>query len=625
MKRIILIAALLAAASFPSVAGKSAWKPAGENIRTRWAAEVSPKNALKEYPRPQLVRAAWKNLNGLWDYAITPAAAEKMEASDGQILVPFCVESSLSGVGRIVTENDALWYKRSFRVPCCWKRSSKRVILHFDAVDWDCTVWVNGQELGRHTGGYTAFCYDITPYLVKGRQEVVLKVLDGTDNDMQPRGKQVRNPRSIWYTAVTGIWRTVWMESVPSAYVADYKVSPDVAGQAVSITPIVEGAAEGDLVKVELLAGGIGYNPEKPSRKVLAMNQVPVGETVTLSPVEAHLWSPDDPYLYGVRISLVRGSKTMDKVNAYTSIRSISDKVDADGHHRMALNGKILFQYGPLDQGWWPDGLYTAPTDEALRYDLEKTREMGFNMLRKHIKIEPFRWFYWCDVLGILVWQDMPSVALYKQREDWAQGADTFDAGNSDQLCPEARATFRKEWKEIMGQVDKFQCIVCWVPFNEAWGQFETADIVALTRECDSSRLINAASGGNWISGHVGDILDSHHYPDPKMRVWDDEMINVLGEYGGIGLPYEGHLWQKDRNWGYVKYTSIEEVTAKYEEYSKMLEPIAAQGCAAAVYTQTTDVEIEVNGLMTYDREVMKVVPERIAAANKAVIAIASE
>ena len=625
MKRSTIIAALLALMCLPAFAAKDAWKPAGDNIRTRWADEVSPKNAHREYPRPQLVRSAWKNLNGLWNYAVTAADAGSMGAAEGNILVPFCIESSLSGVGRTVTESDALWYKRTFRVPCRWKKASRKVILHFDAVDWDCSVWVNGTLVGRHTGGYAAFSYDITPYLVKGRQEVVLKVLDGTDNDMQPRGKQVRQPRSIWYTAVTGIWRTVWMESVPATCIADYKVTPDEAGQAVSITPLVDGAAEGDLVKVELLAGGVGYNPEKPSRKVLAMNQVPVGETVKLCPVVPHQWSPDSPYLYGLRISLVRGGKTIDKVHAYTSIRNISDKVDAEGHHRMALNGKILFQYGPLDQGWWPDGLYTAPTDEALRYDLEMTRKMGFNMLRKHIKVEPARWFYWCDALGVMVWQDMPSVALYKQRQDWGQGADEFDAGNSDQLCPEARENFRKEWKEIIGQVDKFQCVVCWVPFNEAWGQFETADIVAMTRECDPTRLINAASGGNWISGHVGDILDSHHYSDPKMRIWDDEMINVLGEYGGIGLPYEGHLWQKDRNWGYVKFTTIEEVTAKYEEQSKMLEPIAAAGCAAAVYTQTTDVEGEVNGLMTYDRAVNKVVVERIAAANKAVIDLASE
>ena len=624
MNKLSLIAAVGAMLALPL--GAAGWAPAGNNIRTPWAEKVSPKKVHSEYPRPQMVRSSWKSLNGLWEYAVTPAAAETMGAAEGQILVPFCIESSLSGVGRTVTEEDALWYKQSFRLPCCWKKARNRVILHFDAVDWDSSLWVNGQFVGRHTGGYTAFSYDITPFLKKGRQEIVMKVLDGTDNDMQPRGKQVRQPRTIWYTAVTGIWQNVWLEKVPAAgHVSDYKVLADAAEGKVSITPAVEGAAQGDMVRVELLSGGVGYNPEKPAGKVLAKGEVPAGQTVTLAPAEPRLWSPDDPYLYGVRISLVRGKKTIDKVNAYTAIRSISGKADADGHLRMALNGKILFQYGPLDQGWWPDGLYTAPSDEALRFDVGKTREMGFNMIRKHIKVEPSRWYYWCDVLGIMVWQDMPSVALYKQREDWAQGADTFDAGNSDQLCPEARATFRKEWKEIMNQLDKFQCIVCWVPFNEAWGQFETASIVDLTRSLDASRLINSASGGNWISGQVGDILDSHHYPQPKMRIWDDGMINVLGEYGGIGLPMKGHLWQEDRNWGYVKYTSVDEVTAKYEEYAKMLEPIAREGCAAAVYTQTTDVEIEVNGLMTYDRKEMKVVPGRVAAANKAVIKLASE
>ena len=393
----------------------------------------------------------------------------------------------------------------------------------------------------------------------------------------------------------------------------------NAAEGSVAVTPVCEGGMEGDVVLVELLEGSIGYNPEKPSSKVLASVAVAAGEMAVLKAPDARLWSPDDPYLYGIRMTLRRGNKTLDRVQAYTSIRTVGIVADAAGNNRIGINGEALFNYGPLDQGWWPDGLYTSPSDEALRFDLEKTRELGFNMIRKHIKVEPSRWYYWCDVLGIMVWQDMPSISDH-HLNIWGQDSNAFDTGTDFPLEQAEKDTYYKEWGEVIHQLEKFQCIVSWVPFNEAWAQFDTPAVVDFTRGLDDSRLINAASGGNWISGHIGDILDSHHYPNPQMRVWDDTMVNVLGEYGGIGMPVKGHLWQEDRNWGYANFDTFEQVTAQYEEFSKQLEPIARDGCAGAVYTQTTDVEIEVNGLMTYDRKVVKVDPARIAAANKAVI-----
>jgi len=604
MKRILFLAILVLSANALSAA--PAWQPAGEHIRTRWAAEVGPKNALPEYPRPQMERGAWKNLNGLWDYAITASDAAEMPAPAGEILVPFALESSLSGVGERLNPQDALWYRRTFRVPLLW-RLRKNVLLHFGAVDYACELWLNGQKVGEHRGGYTAFEFDITKYLKSGRQTLTLKVLDATDNGLQPRGKQVSNPGGIWYTPVSGIWQTVWLEAVSrKGYIKDYDAScPDL--QTVSITPYAVGAKD---VKVELLEGG----------KVVAEAMVKAGKTADLQPAQPHLWSPDDPHPYGLRLTLLKDGRKIDKVEGYTAIRTISKKADAEGHLRLALNDEILFQYGPLDQGWWPDGLYTAPTDEALEYDLVKTKEYGFNMLRKHIKVEPDRWYAHCDRLGILVWQDMPSTACYEKDSDWAQGADVYDAGNSDQLSEGAREAFIEEWTEIVRSHRKFPCIVVWVPFNEAWGQFDTREVVELTQHLDPSRLVNMASGGNWISGGVGDILDSHHYPQPKMRLWDPEMVNVLGEYGGIGLPLEGHTWETGRNWGYVKFSTSEEVTDKYVEYTELLKGLVREGCAAGIYTQTTDVESEINGLMTYDREIDKLDVARVAAANKSVI-----
>ncbi|MBP5332589.1 MAG: beta-galactosidase [Bacteroidales bacterium] len=608
MKKTAIVALL---ALLTACAPKSTWAPAGDHIKTRWAAKVSPSDVHPEYPRPQMVRDSWKSLNGLWDYAVTPSEAEQMPEPEGQILVPFCIESSLSGVGRRIGADQALWYSTTFNVP--WKGS---VLLHFDAVDWKAEVWLNGKPLGVHTGGYTAFSFDITDHLVKGPQTLVLKVLDSTDNDTQPRGKQVSNPGGIWYTPVTGIWQSVWMEPVPAAYVKDYKAVADIDASTLTVTPFTQG---GELVKVTLREGGEGYSTEtgKPG-KVVASGLGEPGAEIVLSVPEAKLWSPEHPYLYALDIEVIRNGKVKDRVHGYTAMRKSAMAYDFAGYKRLGLNNRAYFQYGPLDQGWWPDGLYTAPTDEALRYDIEKTKEWGWNMIRKHIKVEPARWYYYCDQLGIVVWQDMPSLGAHmgSHWEMWKWALPEYDS----KMTETAKATYYKEWGEIIAQLRNHPSIVAWVPFNEAWSQFDTPKAVEFTRSCDPTRLINSASGGN--SYPVGDIFDSHNYPNPKMKFTSGGLqIDVLGEYGGIGWPVEGHLWQTDKNWGYIEYKSGEDVLKQYSVYAEDLMGIIQQGVSAAVYTQTTDVEGEVNGLMTYDRKVVKMDEERLRAVNQQVIA----
>ena len=597
MKRILLLCGALLCA----FASQAQWQPAGDKIKTEWSETVNPKQVLPEYPRPQMVRGEWSNLNGEWEYAIRAKGGVEPTAYDGNILVPFAVESSLSGVQKIVGADNELWYKRTFDIPSSWK--NKNIILNFGAVDWKADVFVNDILIGSHKGGYTPFSFDITPYL-KGQkgQKLTVRVWDPSDAGFQPRGKQVAKPEGIWYTPVTGIWQTVWLEPVASNHITAIKAIPDVDNSVVGVTVSTSESSVTDIVEVKI---------SDKNNKVVATAQGVQGQEMRLQVKDAELWSPENPYLYDMKVTLL--GKQKDEVKSYTAFRKISVQKDAAGIYRMCLNNKPLFQYGPLDQGWWPDGLYTAPTDEALLYDIKKTKDWGFNMIRKHVKVEPARWYYHCDREGILVWQDMPSGDMGNQ---W--GPREYNAGTDKNRTQESISNFYTEWKEIMNLCMSNPSVVVWVPFNEAWGQFDTEKVVAWTEAYDPSRLVNPASGGNHRA--CGDILDLHNYPGPEMYLADPMRVNVLGEYGGIGLALDGHLWWNNRNWGYIQFKSSDEVTAEYVKYAKELKTLVKKGFSAAVYTQTTAVECEVNGLMTYDRKVIKINEDAVRKINKEVI-----
>ncbi|WP_108820960.1 glycoside hydrolase family 2 protein [Dysgonomonas sp. Marseille-P4361] len=601
MKKRLLFIVLV----FVSVTAFAQWKPAGDKIKTKWAETLDPKNVLPEYPRPIMERSDWANLNGLWEYAILPVGKAEPTNFEGEILVPFAVESSLSGVQKPLGKENELWYKRTFTVPSNWK--GKDVLLHFGAVDWKAEIFVNDVKVGVHTGGYTPFNFNITPFLTSGKQKLVVKVWDPTNDGYQARGKQINNPHGIWYTPVSGIWQTVWLEPVNKKHIANVKTVPDIDKSVLNVKVCAENAAANDIAEVVL----------KDGSTVISRTKFTVGQNAQIAINNAKLWSPESPFLYDMEVNLYSNGKLQDNVKSYAAMRKVSIKRDSKEVVRLQLNNKDYFHFGPLDQGWWPDGLYTAPTDEALLYDIKKTKDLGFNMIRKHVKVEPARWYTHCDREGILVWQDMPNG---NQTSPQWQMRKFFD-GKELERTAESEADYRKEWKEIMDYLYSYPSIAVWVPFNEAWGQFKTKDIAEWTKAYDPSRLVNPASGGNHYSG-VGDILDVHHYPGPELTLYERQtnVATVLGEYGGIGLPLEGHLWQTDKNWGYVQFKSAKEVTDVYVQYCKDLLGLVKTAYSAAVYTQTTDVEGEVNGLITYDRKVVKVEEDRIRKANQEVI-----
>ena len=597
MKRIVAFSLLLAL-----FAGNASaqWSPAGNRIKTKWAEELNPAQVLPEYPRPQMERPDWKNLNGLWQYAVIPKDAALPDSFEGEILVPFAIESSLSGVCRRLGENSELVYQRTFSVPADWR--GRNVLLHFGAVDWRADVWVNGVKVGRHEGGFAPFSFDITAALLpKGNDNTLtVRVWDPTDRGPQPRGKQVNEPSGIWYTPVSGIWQTVWLEPVAEQHIGSLRITPDIDRRTLSIEADTRGCTSGTLLEVEVYDG---------------QSLVAAGKSINAQPVEIRmpedmkLWSPESPFLYDLKVRLTEGRKTLDEVDSYAAMRKFSTLRDKDGIVRLALNNRPIFQYGPLDQGWWPDGLYTAPTDEALRYDVEMTKKLGFNMIRKHIKVEPARWYTHCDQLGIIVWQDMPSG---DRNPEW-QSRQYFN-GTELKRSPESEAYYRKEWKEIIDACYSYPCIGVWIPFNEAWGQFKTPEIAEWTKQYDPTRLVNPASGGNHYP--CGDILDLHNYPQPDLYLYDAQRATVLGEFGGIGLVLKEHVWEPDRNWGYVQFSSPKEVTDEYVKYADKLYNLVKRGFSAGVYTQTTDVEVEDNGFMTYDRKVVKVDVDLVREAN---------
>ncbi|MCK9302202.1 MAG: glycoside hydrolase family 2 TIM barrel-domain containing protein [Bacteroidales bacterium] len=575
------------------------WQIAGDKITTEWAEKIDINNVLPEYPRPIMERSEWQNLNGLWEYAITTKDCSFPITFDGEILVPFAVESALSGVGKTVTGDNVLWYKRDFTIPTKWK--GQRVILNFGAVDWKADVWVNGIKVGSHTGGYTAFSLDITAAITTSINTIVIKVWDPTDKSYQPRGKQVSKPGGIWYTSVTGIWQTVWLEPVPENYISNVYITPDIDKNILTVYANINMPNYDNIISIKVFDNG----KEVATGKALDNSTAEI-----IMPDEIKYWSPDSPFLYDLEISLISKGKTIDKVESYAAMRKISTKKDENGVVRIQLNNEDIFLFGPLDQGWWPDGLYTAATDEALEYDIIKTKELGFNMIRKHVKVEPARWYAHCDRLGIIVWQDMPSG---DKSPGWQNKS--YYVGNESNRSETSKNNYYKEWGEIIDMLYSYPSIAVWVPFNESWGQFDTKKVVEWTKQKDTSRLINPASGGNHY--YCGDILDIHNYPEPDLYLYDGERTTVLGEYGGIGYAIENHLWEQNRNWGYIKFNSTDEVTNEYIKLAETLLSLIPRGFSAAVYTQTTDVEIEVNGLMTYDRKIMKVDLPQIAEINK--------
>lgn len=591
------IPAIIAICAF-AYAGFSQWKPAGDKIKTEWADKVDPQNVLPEYPRPIMERPQWLNLNGLWDYAITKKDAPLPKTFDGKILVPFAIESSLSGVGKTIKADQSLWYERKFQIPEDWK--GKNVLLNFGAVDWKAEVFVNGNKIGEHTGGYTPFSFNITKNLKDGENSLAVRVWDSTGNGL-PRGKQIENPRGIFYTSVSGIWQTVWLEPVSASHISGLKITPDLDSSSFDIR--VDSDDKSATATIKVLDNG----------KVVAQTTAAANKTANIPVKNPKLWWPKSPFLYDLEITLSnKGGEQVDSVKSYAAMRKFSiAKHGRFGGVDFTLNNKKFFTFGPLDQGWWPDGLYTAPTDEALKFDIQRTKDLGFNSIRKHVKVEPARWYTHCDRLGMVVWQDMPS--MFGEGNGWQPRG--FFQGEERTVSKKFEETYRKEWKEIMESLHSYPCIAIWVPFNEAWGQFKTKEITEWTKSMDPSRLVNSASGGNYFD--CGDIVDSHDYGNPIMYMFNNQKVNVVGEYGGIGCAVDGHLWVKDKNWGYGKMRSQEEVTKRFVELTNRFIDMTKYGCFGAIYTQTTDVEIEVNGLFTYDRKVLKVDEEKVREVNQ--------
>ncbi len=567
------------------------WKYAEAPLLTKWAETINPENVWKEYPRPQMVRPDWINLNGLWDFDIVPI--DSLPSFDGdKILVPFPVESALSRIGKSPGVENTIWYKRNITIPEEWDHQI--VLLHVEASDWKTTLWIDDNKVGIHKGGYDPFYFDISDFVEAGNNyELKISVWDPTNEGYQPRGKQINDPGGIFYTPSSGIWQTVWLEPVPESYIKDFTITTDVNNSKILINTEVINPGSKDEILVQVF----------DNKQEIQTGTFVHGQLVELEIPEPKLWSPDDPFLYDIKISLYRENTVIDEVESYFGMRKISVVKDDKGFNRLALSNNILFQNGPLDQGFWPDGLNTPPSDEAMRYDIEITKAMGFNMLRKHVKVENRRFYYWCDKLGILVWQDMPN-------------ADGYVPPGGEDLNPstEHKKQFEQELTQLIHSHFNNPSIVMWVPFNEGWGQYETERIVELVNELDSTRLVNNASG--WEDRNVGDVIDIHHYPDPRFPNPEVDRASVLGEFGGLGLFVENHTWQKE-NWGYRQMNDKNELLAKYEEfYTDVWRYKEEEGLAATVYTQTADVETETNGLMTYDRKVIKADVEILKKIN---------
>lgn len=612
-----LIALLICANSFAQQ-----WQPAGDKIKTQWAEKITPENVWQEYPRPQMVRQQWQNLNGLWEYAVTLNNVVKPEKWEKDILVPFALETPLSGIGRRIESDEVIWYRRTFEIT---PKANERQLLNFEGVDYKCMVWVNGKLAGSHIGGNLPFSFDVTKLVKSGINEVKLRVIDGTDDPdlYQLRGKQKRDNGGIWYTPSSGIWAPVWIESVPQTYIQSVKILADMYGELKA-----EATIGGKQQKAQLQVTVLDNNKVVASKKGICSN-------VLLSVKNAKLWSPSSPFLYDLKIELVgENGEILDEVLSYTGFRSVGKESDENGNWQFTLNGEKIFHLGPLDQGWWPGSFLLPPSDEAIVYEMEFLKKAGFNMIRKHKKSEIRRYYYHADRLGFVIWQDQTSGGsggsewpkwkrLHMEREDYVaerpqqwSPEDALDADWPDW----AHDQYLVELKSLIDVLYNHPSVVVWTTFNERWGQHRSLEIGNWVKKYDPSRLLNIASGGNFFE--VGDIADQHQYPHPSfpldVSLYDD-YVKVVGEFGGHGWAVKDHLWDPEkRNWGYGGLPKTkEEYIERYIESCKILGELKQKGISAGVYTQTTDVEGEINGLLTYDRKVMKISPEKLLQIHK--------
>lgn len=601
------------------------------DLITRWGKDVTAENAWQSYPRPQMKRERWRNLNGQWEYAIRPTAAPRPQQMDGQILVPFAPESKLSGVARAVTPDDRLWYRRTFTVPKDWQGDD--VLLHFGAVDFEAHIFVNGSLVGSHRGGSDRFALDISDYLRAGENQLEVQVTDPTSTGAQPRGKQQLEPEGIWYTPVSGIWQTVWLEPVPDLHIEDVKITPDIDSGSLAVdVALNRSAADTDAIRITAMANG----------KTVAEKTVRANRPAVLSIPHARLWWPDDPYLYDLRVELVsvadpfagaddsanphgrRGDlilteveadlyedaqvtgQARDTVESYFAMRKSSlGRGPVRGQPALLLNNEPVFQNGTLDQGWWPDGLLTPPSEDAIRFELDYLKKAGFNMLRKHIKVEPAQYYHLADKMGILIWQDMVSGVEADSLDQFVRRPSQDEA----QMPMRVTDEYEYELLRMISDLRNHPSIVTWVIDNEGWGQYDSTRLAKTVQDLDPSRTVDKVSG--WLdTGDAGtDMYDIHTYEEvPLVPPRQQDRAVVIGEFGGIGLPVEGHLWfPEKRNWGYQTATDTADYEARYRrKYAEIVRQAKALGLSAAVYTQTTDVEGEVNGLLTYDREVSK-------------------
>lgn len=603
----ICIALAMALATTATAAPDQAtvWNGKTAPLATPWTTKVSPDNALPEYPRPQLARPSlehprWMSLNGVWEFAAsdrpTPPAFGK--ALEGKVLVPYPIESALSGVQK---HSDDMVYRRTVDVPADFTANGQRVRLNFGAVAEDATVYVNGKQVAKHSGGYTSFGADITAALrAQGPQEIVVVVHAPVDGENVMVGKQRLKPEGIFYTAASGIWQSVWLEPVPPTSLAQLTLTPASTLDAFTVTSRVDGDGKNATLHVTAFADG----------KPVGEASGPADKPLRLAIAQPRTWSPKDPFLYTVKATLTRGD-LKDEVTSYAGLRTVAVK-KVNGLNRIVLNGKPTFLLATLDQGYWPDGIHTAPTDDALKFDIQKTKDLGFNTIRKHIKVEPARWFYWADRIGLMVWQDMPAMPN----------------GRNDKITDTDKKRFRGDVTAIVEQLKGETSIIGWIPFNEGWGQWSIAaggELATQIKKLDPTRLVNARSGYNCCDTkgdtHAGDIIDVHDYQGPGLPSPDATRASMDGEHGGLTLDVPGHVWP---NTAINPYGGVKDRNALNEGYvantAVLRDKGPAKGMSGSVYTQITDVEGEHNGLYTYDRQVEKVDEAKVRAINEATI-----